>query len=1470
MKKIIIAMLLVCAVLLMADPIPIGDGAETNHHLPMEPFYGYTYSQVIYTADEIGEAVNIENVAWHYNGNSAWVEDVVVYMGHTTLDEFGTYPSWIPLEELTQVWSGGFTALDFDHWVTIDLDEIFAYNGTDNLVIAFDANTEGYSSSLDEFYGTTTDLNRSIYFYSDSNNPDPANPPTTTYRQNYDPDEAAKIGKTRERAAGVQAYIANIILNHDGVLPSGFVNGYVYDTDTNAPIEGATVAAGNFQAVSDAAGFYEIEVLVEGEYSVTATHPDYLPADAGMVYVVFDETQTLDIYMEINDLQGDQPGMAIVIDAFPYFDTGDTSLGFTSFIGNPAPDIFYTFTTTETLLLDMHTCGSDFDTYLRLYDDAMSQVAYNDDGCYGWPTGSSAASWIGNGEGTIVPAGTYYICVEGYSSASGYYELTVEELLPPEFGSLEGTVTDASNALPLEGVLVNIAGVNATTDASGYYLINDIETGLYSVTFSKDTYFSQTINEVEILAEQSVTLDAALEPILYGNVEGIVYQSGSEIPIEGADVSIGGTTVTTDASGYYLVTGLEIGYYDINVNAAGYFPAIVTGVEVLADQTITEDVFLEIFDDVGDTLENPIIVDGFPYFMSGDIAPYTDNTTLIELEYGRSGKDIFYQVDLPNGATAEFHGCGSEFDTYMNLYDDTLTRVAYDDDGCSSWPSGSSMAPWIGQDQGTYNVVLTPGTYYVVMEAYSSSYTEGYFEVHLDVLDPPETGSLEGVVTDQFNGNPIAGATVTCGDEEAVTDPDGYYNIPFILTGTYEAACSAAGYESAAFTDVIINAEETTTLNFALNINMMPPTELSAAVDGYNVNLQWNAPDQLPERDLREAVDSREFTGTYKVYRNNELAATVEDTQFTDLELNAGNYDYYVTAIYDEGESAASNSVSVAVGNAEITYTPEAFDVVLGADQTMDQSLTIGNAGDLGLEYQAEIIYYAGRATAEVYPMNEEYWTGTTDYLNFIENSMVDATPGNEAWMMFDVSQVPDFAVINSIECYVYVNDTNYPFWSLTPCTLDPLATDAATLAEHINAGQGSAEAYSYNNESSSFEPGWHNYSLTGTAADDLSGALMDDWFAVGASPRDSGTSYYTIIDGWNEENPPYLVIDYSIPIDPWVTFDGNMGVNGNIEAGAADQTHNLHFDSAGLVDGDVMMGEIVLTSNDQTNSEIIIPLTLTVGESFLYGDVTGDELVDAFDAANVLQYTVGLDPVAAPLPWTWQITAGDVDGNGAPEAYDAALILQHAVGIIDTFPVEARFDTPRAVIDVTASAGEFIFSTSGNLYGFSVITDTELISFGNIEIDYLHAVNGNAVALASAEPINGEFLRIPFNKLAASGEFLLTLKANGISSDHSYYVESLESAPVVNAVLGNYPNPFNPATSIKLQVKEISPVSIDIYNVKGQLVKNLINETVPAGVHSFEWSGSDNSSRPAASGVYFYKVKIGELNETRKMIMLK
>jgi len=85
-----------------------------------------------------------------------------------------------------------------------------------------------------------------------------------------------------------------------------------------------------------------------------------------------------------------------------------------------------------------------------------------------------------------------------------------------------------------------------------------------------------------------------------------------------------------------------------------------------------------------------------------------------------------------------------------------------------------------------------------------------------------------------------------------------------------------------------------------------------------------------------------------------------------------------------------------------------------------------------------------------------------------------------------------------------------------------------------------------------------------------------------------------------------------------------------------------------------------------------------------------------------------------------------------------------------------------------------------------------------------------------------------------------------------------------------NYPNPFNPTTTIKFSMKAKGHVSIKIYNVAGQLVKNLVDGVYEKGPHSVAWDGTNNLGAKVASGVYFYKMETKDFSQTKKMVLLR
>lgn len=85
-----------------------------------------------------------------------------------------------------------------------------------------------------------------------------------------------------------------------------------------------------------------------------------------------------------------------------------------------------------------------------------------------------------------------------------------------------------------------------------------------------------------------------------------------------------------------------------------------------------------------------------------------------------------------------------------------------------------------------------------------------------------------------------------------------------------------------------------------------------------------------------------------------------------------------------------------------------------------------------------------------------------------------------------------------------------------------------------------------------------------------------------------------------------------------------------------------------------------------------------------------------------------------------------------------------------------------------------------------------------------------------------------------------------------------------------NYPNPFNPSTNIPYQVITPGEVKLTIYNLQGQKVKSLVNEHRRSGTYRISWDGTDDFQKDVSSGVYLYRLEIGDKIQSRKMILVR
>jgi len=100
--------------------------------------------------------------------------------------------------------------------------------------------------------------------------------------------------------------------------------------------------------------------------------------------------------------------------------------------------------------------------------------------------------------------------------------------------------------------------------------------------------------------------------------------------------------------------------------------------------------------------------------------------------------------------------------------------------------------------------------------------------------------------------------------------------------------------------------------------------------------------------------------------------------------------------------------------------------------------------------------------------------------------------------------------------------------------------------------------------------------------------------------------------------------------------------------------------------------------------------------------------------------------------------------------------------------------------------------------------------------------------------------------------------------------VVDVEEVPRAFALAPNYPNPFNPATTVRFAVPEASVVTIKVYDIFGREVKTLVDKKFQPGSYSVVWNGKTNHGLPAASGAYFVKMQAAGFIGVRKALFLK
>lgn len=333
-------------------------------------------------------------------------------------------------------------------------------------------------------------------------------------------------------------------------------------------------------------------------------------------------------------------------------------------------------------------------------------------------------------------------------------------------------------------------------------------------------------------------------------------------------------------------------------------------------------------------------------------------------------------------------------------------------------------------------------------------------------------------------------------------------------------------------------------------------------------------------------------------------------------------------------------------------------------------------------------------------------------------------------------------------------------------------------------------------------------------------------------------------------------------------------------------------------------------------------------------GDVDTSRAIDSFDASLVLMHMVhkiNLDQAEDSLNDLVESTYGfavpdfaptmaDVSGQKGITAFDASLILRRDVGMISHFPCEEGYyrlwepptewwsPPPAKPVKPTAPMlarsvwlGAPAPGDDGLVSAPVLIDRMDQILAGTLSLSYPpsawepagarqteltagylvadHAGEGTlrvSFAGATAPTGSGALLELRFRPRATGGTDPLPAVLTEVRLNEGEVAVQLEGVTAGQALPhqvtlhANYPNPFNPRTTLRYELPAAEQVRLSVYNLSGQRVRVLVDDRRAAGRYAVAWDGRDSAGAPAASGVYLCRLEAGRAVLLQKMLLVK
>ena len=176
---------------------------------------------------------------------------------------------------------------------------------------------------------------------------------------------------------------------------------------------------------------------------------------------------------------------------------------------------------------------------------------------------------------------------------------------------------------------------------------------------------------------------------------------------------------------------------------------------------------------------------------------------------------------------------------------------------------------------------------------------------------------------------------------------------------------------------------------------------------------------------------------------------------------------------------------------------------------------------------------------------------------------------------------------------------------------------------------------------------------------------------------------------------------------------------------------------------------------------------------------------------------------------------------------------------------------------DLSANATSGYFAVVPGVHRIAVRTADGTTDLAAFEMDWTDSA-GDAIAIV----IDGEVGSMTAEAMSGDGTF----------SDPKVVTASEKEAEVPDRfrIVDNYPNPFNPSTTIRYEVANRAPLTIVVYDVAGHKVRTLVDEEVIAGHHDVVWDGRNDGGTPVASGTYLIRLQTASHVDSRSITLVK